>query len=309
MIHFSSSGRTVELERTVGNLRYTITPQFALTATGGYERNSFISIRGSPSAPLWTVGFIWEPTERTNIAVSGGQRFFGNTYSALASHRTRLTVWDFSYNQNITTFNQQAGLGVGLGFPGGLGGSLNSLLAAQNPNLGPDVIQQASKAVLGLGLSGSFFSPTNFLTNPLFLQKMLQASVAMNGARNTVVLRVFNMTRQAFSPDSVDAGLVGAKNLALLNHTRQSGANASWSYRLSELTRANANFGYTRFNFLGSGRVDDYWLIMLGLSKRFPQIQPNLNGAIQVRHQERSSNQPGPGYQENAVIASLNMSF
>ena len=144
MIHFSSSGRTVELERTVGNLRYTITPQFALTATGGYERNSFISIRGSPSAPLWTVGFIWEPTERTNIAVSGGQRFFGNTYSALARHRTRLTIWDFSYNQNITTFNQQAGLGVGLGFPGALGGSLNQLLAAQNPNLSPDVIQQTS---------------------------------------------------------------------------------------------------------------------------------------------------------------------
>ena len=73
------------------------------------------------------MGFLWEPTERTNIAVSGGQRFFGNTYSAVASHRTRLTAWDFSYSQNITTFNQQAGAGMGLGFPGGFGGSLNSL--------------------------------------------------------------------------------------------------------------------------------------------------------------------------------------
>jgi uncharacterized protein (PEP-CTERM system associated) len=117
------------------------------------------------------------------------------------------------------------------------------------------------------------------------------------------------MTRQAWSPDSVDAGLVGAQDLGLLNHTRQSGTNALWSYRLSEMTRANANFGYTRFSFVGSGRVDDYWLITLGLSRRFPQIQPNLNGMLQVRHQERSSNQPGPGYQENAVIASLNMTF
>ena len=92
---------------------------------------------------------------------------------------------------------------------GGLGGTLNSLLAAQNPNLSPDAIQQASSALLGLGLSGSFFNPTNFLTNRLFLQKMLQASFAINGTRNTVVLRVFNMTRQAFSPDSVDAGFGG----------------------------------------------------------------------------------------------------
>ena len=95
----------------------------------------------------------------------------------------------------------------------------------------------------------------------------------MNGAKNTVVLRVFDMTRQAWSPDAVDAALIGAGNLALLNHTRQRGANALWSHRLTQLTSANANFGYTRFSFIGSGRVDDYWLITLGLSRQFPQIR------------------------------------
>src|SRR3954447_6435436 len=112
-VHFAT-GREAEFERSTGNLRYMLTRQFALTGTGGYERNSFISIRGSTSAPLWNVGFAWEPTERTNIAVNGGQRFFGNTYNALASHRTRMTVWRFSYIQDITTFNQQASLGLGL---------------------------------------------------------------------------------------------------------------------------------------------------------------------------------------------------
>ena len=142
------------------------------------------------------VGFVWEPTERTNIAVSGGQRFYGNTYAGLVTHRTRLTVWDASYNESLTTFNQQAGLGS---CPT-MGGSLSQLLAAQNPTFSPDIIQQNSNALLGLGFSGSFFSPTNFLTNRLFLQKTLQASVAMNGIRNTVVFRIFNLTRRAFSP-------------------------------------------------------------------------------------------------------------
>ena len=158
--------RNAELERSIGTLRYRVTPQFGLTATGGYEKNSFISIRGSPSALLWTVGFVWTPTERTNIAVSGGQRFFGNTYSALASHRTRLTAWDSSYNEDITTFNQQAGLGSAY-----YGGLPEQLLAAQNPNLSPDAIQQDTGAILGLGTSGSFSNPTNFLSNRLFLQK------------------------------------------------------------------------------------------------------------------------------------------
>lgn len=305
MVHFDNSNRTVELERSIANLRYMVTNQFGLTASGGYERNSFISIRGSPSSPTWTVGFSWIPSERTSIVASVGQRFFGPTYSLLASHRTRLTIWNASYDQNITTFNQQAGLGSSAT----LGGSLGQLLAAQNPTASPDFIQQSSNALTGLGLSGSYFSPTNFLTNQLFLQKVLQASVTMNGASNTVVLRVFDMTRQAWSSASVDASLVNGVNPALLNHTRQSGANALWSYRISELTRANLNLAFTRFSYLSVGRVDDLKLISLSMTRQLWQAQPSLNGMIQVRHQERSSNQAGGAYSENAIIASLNMSF
>ena len=304
-VHFSGSSRPVELERSIANVRYMVTRQFGLTAMGGYERNSFISIRGNPSSPTWMVGFVWEPTERTNIAVSGGQRFYGNTYAGSVSHRTRLTVWDASYNESISTFNQQTGLGSSAA----VGGSLSQLLAAQNPTFSPDIIQQNSNALLGLGFSGSFFSPTNFLTNQLFLQKSLQASVAMNGVRNTVVFRIFNLTRKAFSPDSVDADLVGAANLALLNNTRQSGANALWSYRISELTSANLNLAFTRFSFLSTDRVDDLKLISLSMTRQLPQIRPNMNSMIQIRHQERDSNQLGVGYRENAIIASLNMSF
>ncbi len=304
-IHFDGSNRPVELERSIASLGYRITPQFGLTATGGYERNSFISIRGNPSSPTWTVGFSWMPSERTSIVASAGQRFFGPTYSLMASHRTRLTVWDASYTQNITTFNQQAGLGSA----GMFGGSLNQLLAAQNPSLSPEFIQQNSNALAGLGLSGSFFSPTNFLTNQVFLQKTLQASVAMNGLRNTAVFRVFDMTRQAYTQDSADVGLIGADNQALLNHTRQSGINALWSYRISELTRANLNLGFTRFSFLSTTRVDDLKLISLSLTRQLPQVRPNLSTMLQIRHNQRDSNQPGGEYRENAIIASLNMTF
>lgn len=305
MVHFSGSNRTIELERSIANLRYMITPQFGLTGMGGYERNSFISIRGNPSSPTWMIGFVWEPSERTSLAISGGQRFYGNTYAGSFTHRTRLTVWNATYNESITTFNQQTGLGS----PGALTGSLGQLLSAQNPNFSPEFIQQNSNALLGLGLSGSFFSPNNFLTNRLFLQKILQASVAMNGTKNTVVLRIFNMSRRAFSPESVDADLVGGVDPALLNNTRQSGANALWSYRISQLTRANLNLAFTRFSFLSTDRVDDLKLITLSVSRELPQLLPNLNSMIQVRHNQRDSNLPGGDYRENAIIASLNMNF
>ena len=305
MITFDRTGRTVELERSIANLGYRVTSQFSLTATGGYERNSFISIRNKHSSPTWTVGFIWMPSERTNIIANAGQRFFGDTYFVQASHRTRLMVWDASYDENITTFNQQAQQGGGAA----IANSLSQLLAAQNPGMSPGLIQQNAGALLGLGLSGAFFDPNNFFTNRLFLQKRLQASVAMNGSKNTVVLRAFNMTRNALSAASDDFGLFGAANAALLSHTRQTGGNALWSYRLTNLTRANLNFGYTRYAFLGVNREDDHMLVRLSLSRQFPEIMRNLTGVVEVRHNQRDSNQPGANYRENGVVLALNMTF
>jgi hypothetical protein len=317
MIEFTQNNREVELERSFANLRYMVTNQFGLTATGGYERNSFISIRGKNSSPTWTVGFIWQPNERTNVALSGGQRFFGDTYSALVNHRTRLTVWNASYDENITTFNQQAsGMGAG-GFGaggfggggfggGGLGGGGFGGGGFGGGGLGGGGL--GGGGLGGGGLSGSFFDPTNFFTNRLFLQKRFQASVTLNGLRNTVVVRGFNMTRQAFSPETGDADLSGLGDLSLLNHTRQTGGNALWSYRLSQLTRANFNVGYTRFSFLGRGREDNLLLTSVSIVRQF-QDRPNVFAELRARHNRRESNQPGGDYRENAVIASLNASF
>ena len=304
-VNYERNNQTVEFERSIANLRYMVTPRFGLTATGGYERNTFISIRGSPSSPTWTVGFIWEPSQRTSIAFNAGQRFYGDTYSALATHRTRLTVWDLSYDENITTFNQQAGMSGGFN----IGNSLAQLMAAQNPSMSPEAIQQNAQALLGLGLQGSFFDPNNFFSNRLFLQKRLQASVAMNGIRNTVILRGFDMRRKAFSPEGVDSGLVGAGNAALLNNTRQTGVNALWSYRLSQLTRANIDLTYTRFAFLTVDRVDNLGLARVSLTRQLPQLLPNMIGMIEVRHNMRNSSQPGLSYHENAVVGTLSMSF
>ncbi|SEA14904.1 TIGR03016 family PEP-CTERM system-associated outer membrane protein [Nitrosospira multiformis] len=306
-IHFDRTDRTVELERSVGNLRYMFTPRFGLTGMGGYERNSFLSIRGNPSSPTWTAGFVWTPNERTNIVANAGQRFYGATYFAQAIHRTRLTIWNFNYIEEITTFNQQSQLGsAGSAF--GVANSLNQLLGAQFPNFSPEIIQQNVGLLLGPNFSGSFLVPSNFFTNRLFLQKRLEASVALNGVRNTLVLRGFNMSRKAYSPEDVDLDLLGAANAALLNHTIQTGGTALWSYRVSQFTTANLTFGYTRFTFPNSERKDDVRLISTSLTRQFPQILPNLSATIQYRRNERDSNQGGD-YRENAAIAFVNMTF
>ncbi len=274
-IHFDGnstrSGRSIELERSIANLRYNITRRFGLTATGGYERNSFISIRGSPSSPTWTVGFIWKPNQRTDISASAGKRFFGNTYSGDLKYRTRFTTWGASYKEDITTFNQGGG-----GFGGG-----------------------------GAFSGGGFLSDSNFLSNRLFLQKRLQAFVSFNGRKNTLSFRVFNRSRKAFSSAEDDQELLG-EDAQLLNNTRQTGANASWNYKFSPRTTANFRASIYRTKFMSAvDRKNDQKLFTADLTRRFQQ---HLRGMLQYRRIERNSNL-SEDIKANSVTVSLGMNF
>jgi uncharacterized protein (PEP-CTERM system associated) len=283
---------TIELERIAGTLNYVVTSQFNLVGTGGYERNSFLSIRGKPSSHFWTAGFSWAPTTRTNIDASAGKRFFGNTYAGSIAHRTRRTVWNLSYVEDITTFGQQALLGGVILNPGSLGPLI--------PNI------QDSQALLDQGLPITLSDPNNFLTNRLFLLRRLQASLTLNGRKNSLVFRAFNFSRKSFTADDEDVGLIGAANAFLTRDTTQTGGNVLWNHRLSPLTSANANFGYTRIHFNTTDQEDDMMIVMLSLNKRFAA---NTNGVLRYRHMRRESSRSNSDFSANTVSAILNMNF
>ncbi|MCH9638174.1 MAG: TIGR03016 family PEP-CTERM system-associated outer membrane protein [Betaproteobacteria bacterium] len=275
IIRFSRGGRRVETERSTANFRYDITPRFGLTASGGYESNSFVSIRGGNDSPTWTVGFVWAPSERTDVNASAGQRFFGDTYSAEINHRTRLATWNASYVEDITTLNQQAGLfgaGGGLSLGGLDGGSL-------------------------LGLN-------NFLTNRVFLQRRFNASVNLNGAKNTVTINAFRLSRKAFTSAIDDFDLLGA-NAVLLNNTTQIGGNVRWRYTFSPRTSANLSASFVRFKFIGANRTNDNKIYTMDITRN---LQENLSTILQFRRIERISDQV-ENQTANAVTISLNMNF
>lgn len=286
----------IELERTTGTLRYIVTSQFSLIGTGGYERNSFISIRGKPTSHFWTAGFSWAPTRRTNLSASGGERFFGKTFSGSFDHRTRRTLWNASYVEDITTFGQQSLFGgailnagsLGQLLPGGLGGT--------------DLLNQ------GLPLNVS--DPNNFLTNRLFLLKRFQASLTLNGRKNSLIFRVFNMSRKSFSPDQEDAGLIGLPNALLTRDTRQTGGNVLWNHRLGPRTNVNVNFGYTQFEFNATGQKNDNIIATLGINK---QLSERVNASLLYRHQRRLTENANRNFSNefsaNAITATLNMNF
>lgn len=136
--------------------------------------------------------------------------------------------------------------------------------------------------------------------------KRLQASLTLNGKKNSLVFRAFNYSRKSFSPDEEDADLVGIENARLTRNTTQTGGNILWNHRLSPRTSANINFGYTKIFFNAGDQENDNIIIMASLNRQFTS---NTTGMIMYRHLRRESSLSNSDYSANAVTATLNMNF
>lgn len=278
-----------------------ISPRFSLNATSGYEKNNYLSIGGAPEGSFWTAGFTWAPAERTNITASAGRRFFGSTYALKASHRTRKTAWNLSYSEDITSTRDQFLLPATID----TADFLNQLWTSSIPD--PAMRQQIVDAFIrDAKLPASLSDSINYFTNRYFLQKRLQASVALNGIKNTLVLSMFNTLREAQTAQEMDSTLLGSNSLALNDETRQTGANLLWNWRITPRTSSNMNVGYAKTISLSTDREENTKSIRFGLTRKF---QPKLNGSLDFRHIQRDSNLSGSDYRENAITASLNMRF
>jgi uncharacterized protein (PEP-CTERM system associated) len=297
----SGSNTSVENELYSGNLRYRVSSKFSLTGTSGYQKFGYTSLTGKSAGSFWTAGFNWTPAERTNITASTGKAFFGTTYTVTASHRTRRSAWSVNANQNITTTRDQFLI------PATTDTStfLNQLWTSNIPD--PVMRQQTVDAFIRDNrLSAAIFSPINFLTNQFLLQKRLQATVALSGAKNTLVLSIFNSMSEPQTSGGANNISVGGNNLVLNSTTKQMGGNALWSWKISPRTSANIGAVYIKSNIVASGNEDETKSFSIGLTQ---QIRTKLNGALNLRHVDRSSNQNINEYRENAITASLNMSF
>lgn len=284
VIGTTETDRTIEFERSIANLRYNVNSRFGLIATGGYERNSFISIRGKTSSPTWTVGFDWAPNRRTDLRFNVGQRFFGDTYGGEFNYRTRLSTWRVQYAEDITTLNQQAG------------GQFGSFGALDLAGLGFQDLQL-------LGLS-------NFFTNRVFLQKRFNASVALNGSKNDLLFNLFHLSRKPYTAEELDADLLGLRNLIFFRDTIQKGGNVNWGHRLSARTNIRMSFSFVRFDFVAANRTNDNLFFLASINKNF---SPDLTGMLQYRHIKRLTNIQS-GSQDldlsgNVVTVSLSKNF
>jgi uncharacterized protein (PEP-CTERM system associated) len=304
--HFNDAARvgteTVDSQTTTATLRYLVTPQFDLIATGGYDKYDYESITGeAPSGRFYTVGFAWRPTERTSLAANAGRHFYGNTYMLESSVRSRQTVWSINYNEGITTSQSQFAIQTTTS----TSDFLNQLFLSSIPD--PVARQRAvDRFILSTGVPTSLTRSVNYFSNQFFLQKSLQASVAVTGAKNTVVVSLYNTSRKSQTALSGTDALFGGFSQALDANTKQTGINGLWNWRLTNLTNATFNALYARTRLETTGALQKQKALRFVLAT---QLRPKLDGGIELRRQMLTSELAAGDYTENAIMAFLTMRF
>jgi uncharacterized protein (PEP-CTERM system associated) len=301
-IDYDDDAQSVDTRTTAGNLRYKVSPQFHLIATGGYDKYNYVAIGGDvPEGRFYSGGFSWRPTERTSITASAGRRFWGRTYALETNLRSRSAVWQVSYNEDIATTQSEFAVQA----TNSTSGFLNQLFLSSIPD--PALRQRAvDRFILATGLPSVLSRRVNYFTNQFFLQKGTQASVALTGARNTVIVSLFNVKRDAQTAVTGIDPLIGVGSLARNANTRQTGANALWNWKITPLTDANFSAGYARTKQLSPDAIEHSRTLRAAIAR---QLQPNVNGVIELRRQSRSSDLAANDYVENAISAFLSIRF
>ncbi|WP_165922933.1 TIGR03016 family PEP-CTERM system-associated outer membrane protein [Sulfurirhabdus autotrophica] len=263
-----------ESKSTSGTLGYNLTPKFRLFTSAGNETNTYATAPGaSTGGSFWSAGFGWTPSDRTSLQASYGRRFFGKTYTLDLSHHTRMTTWSAKYSQDVT----------------------DTRTVALQPKAYDAYIDPTTHQLVFYRDATGNLSPkildTPFLTNDVYINKLFTASVSINSGKSNVGLTAYNSVRE-FQVSG--------------NSDRQYGGNAAWTLRLNPLLSSNVSAGWNRVLAPASSLQNDLWIVRLSLIRQFV---PGTSGSVELRHQERTSNQANSDYTENGITARLNMTF
>ena len=282
-------------EEVTASARRLITSTVGLLAQAGYERYD----TGLPETiedPRYSAGFDWTPSPRTRLAATAGQRLGDETYSFEFRHRTRLTSWNVTYAEDVTTSREQFFVPA----TQSTAGALDQMFLSQYPD--PLARQKAVQEFIArMGLPPSLGAPINFFSDRLFLQKRWLASAGLQGTRNTLVATAYWELRKELA-----GGTSPVDDFAASQSIRTSGGSLAWGLRLTARSTWNLQAGYTRSEYLDTGQVDDFVYLQAGLTRRF---QPRVSGSLYYRLQDQKSTQGGTEYRENAGVASLLVTF
>ena len=301
-IDADGSGSTSS-QNALANLSLRVSRTLSLTASGGYDRYDYDAIGGGPTQGRnWSAGFDWVPSSRTRLQLAGGRHFFGNTWDLSANHRSRRSVWNIQYNDEIVNSRDQL-----------LRSNEADITAMVDALFRPQIRNPIRRAeavaayIVDNGLTKALRGYTPYFANRFIRQKGLNATVVFNGPRADLALAATDSRRSLLSASdtlpAIPVGVIGRTddNIHLRN------LSAVGNYRITPRSSAQASLTFGRSQSLTTGIVDHNQALRVGLTRQFSQ---RLNGTVEARHTRGSADFVGARkYHENAITAALTMQF
>ncbi len=271
-------------------------PQLTVGLRGGHERNNFPGFNSDRN--FFGADLTWRPTERTNLALVGERRFFGNGWSATFDHRMPRLAWSLRSSRDVSTSAQQF-----LSLPATL--DVAALIDASLTTRIPDPIARARAVedlIVSRGLPRTLIAPVNLFDQRVELDTVNTATVSLLGARDSLALTLFSSRTEGL--ENLGASVQPGSSLL---DSRQRGAGLSFSHQLSPLSTLNAEASWRQTTGLGTlsgdqSRQQTYQLRFTHL------ISPKTSTTAGARHQVFDSNVQ-PNATETAVFVGLGHRF
>ena len=266
------------------------------SAFAGRERNNY-SLTGQ-SAVMSGAAMHWTVSERTSLDVSRESHSYGPTDLVSFSHRMSRSALQVSYSRsasvtstggNLNTFSPYYQLFYQILCPPG-----STTPAAQCASGVLAYLQQYNLPALSL---------LPFVSNTTYIQRTLQGSWVLSGARNTVSLTASRSDNRNDSATVSSADILASSSLIL-----QRMFMLNWSLKATPYSNLTASLSRSRSSSPGVAPNDTILTSsMLVWSTRFT---PKLMGSMSLRHVVNTVpvGTTAP-YRENAAIATLGYTY
>lgn len=285
-------GKLVD-NRARATLTYELDTQMHLSLSGGREISNLDSAdKRTTNTPGF--GLEWSPSQRTQFAIIGQKRFYGNENIVDFSHRTALTAWHLSSSKEVAISTNE----ISTTNPTSVHNVLLNLLASAitDPVARTAAVQRRFEQT-GMPKDSGF--EVGYLSVRPFVHWRQDASVALLGTRNTITLSAGRREQRAIGDSSAGIG-------APVEEIRESSINFSWTYRLSPVS--NLRLAASKLRTVGlfneNRKTDEqlyslFFVTHLGshtsASLGYQRVQ--LESTVEV------------SYRENAFVSAISLRF
>lgn len=233
---FGQGGRRSSSDRLTGRLRWRITDlDLEVYGSGGGEWSNQVSSERQSSA-TWGLGGAWVPSPRMRVGLDLEDRPFGTTHKLALLYRWPMTTVQLSSTRALSTSATT--------LRAGSVSTVYQLIDAQFQASEPDPVRRAELVEAYLrdnGLTGADLVVSNLLTSANSLQTNQTLSIALRGARSSLVLNLgHGVSRRVDRSSSVSDDLSSASEVV------QDTASAQWTHRLTPQLSLTAELAMQR---------------------------------------------------------------